>query len=67
MKCHDKDVDATYGLGFLPRLVYFEQGVPDPYVGDLGNEGEVLRWIADELKQDEIKAVTRLDILFFES
>ena len=59
MKCSDKDVDETFGLGYLPRLVYFEHGVPDPFVGDLGNEGEILRWIAGELRQDEIKSVTR--------
>ena len=35
VKCSDENVEETYGLGYLPRLVYFEGGVPEPFVGKI--------------------------------
>ncbi len=34
MKCSDDEVEEVYGIGYLPRLIYFEDGVPEPYKGD---------------------------------
>ena len=34
VKCSDEDVEEVYGIGYLPRLIYFEDGVPEPYKGD---------------------------------
>jgi hypothetical protein len=27
-------VEEVYGIGYIPRLIYFEDGVPEPYKGD---------------------------------
>ena len=59
IKCSDDDVEEIYGLGYLPRLVYFEGGVPEPFVGDEQNIDEILKWIRDEMKSEEIKKVTK--------
>ena len=59
IKCSDDNVEEIYGLGYLPRLVYFEGGVPEPFVGDEQNIDEILKWIRDELKSEEIKKVTK--------
>lgn len=59
VKCSDEDVEDQYGLGYLPRLVYFEGGVPEPFVGDEQNPQEILKWIRDELKSQDIKEVTK--------
>jgi hypothetical protein len=34
VKCADEDVEEEYGIGYLPRLIYFEGGIPEPYKGD---------------------------------
>ena len=34
MKCADDDVEEEYGIGYLPRLIYFDDGIPEPYKGD---------------------------------
>ena len=43
----------------MPRLVYFEGGVPEPFVGDEQNPNEILDWIKEELKSQDIKEVTK--------
>ena len=62
VKCSDEDVEQEYGLGYLPRLVYFEGGVPEPFVGDEQEPQAILDWIQAELKSHDIKEVTK-DIL----
>ena len=52
-------VEDEYGLGYLPRLIYFEGGVPEPFVGDEQEPQEILKWIQDELKSQDIKEVTK--------
>ena len=52
-------MEDEYGLGYLPRLVYFEGGVPEPFVGDEQNPPEILKWIQEELKSQDIKEVTK--------
>ena len=59
VKCSDEGVEDEYGLGYLPRLVYFERGVPEPFVGDEQNPDEIKKWIQDELKSEDIKEVTK--------
>ncbi len=58
LKCSQEGVDDEYGVGYLPRLVHMEMRVPVPYVGDLSNEGDMLRWIADVLRDTAVKEVT---------
>ena len=59
VKCSDFGVEDEYGLGYLPRLIYFEGGVPEPFVGDEQNPDLILKWIQDELQSEEIKEVTK--------
>ena len=59
VKCSDEGVDDHFGLGYLPRLVYFEQGIPEMFPGAEVNEAEVLNWIAMELNTNKIKLVSR--------
>jgi hypothetical protein len=59
VKCSDDNVEDEYGIGFVPRLIYFENGIPEPFLGDLNKENEILSWISEELSKDEIKSVSR--------
>ena len=40
-------------------MIYFEGGVPEPFVGDEQEPQEILKWIQDELKSQDIKEVTK--------
>ena len=42
----------------MPSLVYFENGVPEIFEGDIRNDNQIIKWMLDELKQEEIKDVT---------
>ena len=44
-----------FGLTMVPSLVYFENGVPSTYNGDLKNADNILGWITQELQQQIIK------------
>lgn len=41
----------------LPVLVYYENGIPSIYQGDLRNEDKVLRWLHTQVHSDEIEEV----------
>ena len=58
VKISDEGAIENYGIEDLPSLVYFENGVPEIYEGDLLNDGAVLKWMKSELKQEEIKEIT---------
>ena len=38
--------------------MYFENGVPEVFEGDIRNDNQIIKWMLDELKQEEIKHVT---------
>ena len=38
--------------------MYFENGVPELFEGDIRNDNQIIKWMLDELKQEEIKQVT---------
>ena len=59
LKCSDEDVDETYGIGYLPRLVYFQRGIPHPYEGDERNPDEIVRWVKQEVDTDELIIVNK--------
>ena len=58
VKISDEDSIDNYGIEDLPALVYFENGVPELYEGDLLNDEKILKWMQAELKQEEIKEIT---------
>ena len=66
VKISDEGAIDNYGIETLPALVYFENGVPEIYEGDLLNDGAVLKWMKSELKQEEIKEITVLDFSFID-
>eukprot|EP00092_Neocalanus_flemingeri_P058940 GFUD01070340.1.p1 GENE.GFUD01070340.1~~GFUD01070340.1.p1 ORF type:complete len:2430 (-),score=751.56 GFUD01070340.1:121-7410(-) len=59
VKCNDHGVDDHFGIGYLPRLVYFDKGIPEMFPGAEVNEAEVLGWISAELKANKIHLVSR--------
>ena len=58
VKISDDGAIDNYGIEVLPSLVYFDNGVPEVYEGDLLNDGAVLKWMKAELRQEEIKEIT---------
>ena len=59
LKCSDDDVDEEYGVGYLPRFVYFEAGIPKPFNGDESNKDMVKQWISKELATNDIVSVSK--------
>jgi hypothetical protein len=57
VKCSEPNAQRDYGLSQVPALVYFENGVPTIYPGDLKNDDEVLGWISAELSNQNIEEV----------
>ena len=58
VKISDEGAEEEFGIQDLPRLVYFENGVPEIFQGDIRNDNQIIKWMLDELKQQEIKDVT---------
>ena len=58
VKISDEGAGEEYGIEDLPSLVYFENGVPEIFEGDIRNDNQIIKWMLDELKQQEIKQVT---------
>ena len=51
-------ISKKYNVTGFPTLIYFENGVPEIYPGDLLNDDAILKWMLAELKQEEIKELT---------
>jgi hypothetical protein len=45
----------------MPCLVYFENGVPELYSGDLLNDNAIMKWMMSELKQVSSRYFRKLD------
>ncbi|XP_055609784.1 uncharacterized protein LOC129756793 isoform X4 [Uranotaenia lowii] len=58
VKMDDTEEAKDYGVTKFPKLVYFEQGVPTVFEGDLETEEEVLEWLERQTSSDEIEDVT---------
>ena len=58
VKISDEGATDAFGIEVIPSLVYFENGVPELYPGDLLNDDAILKWMLSELKQEEIKELT---------
>ena len=52
-------MDEEYGVGYLPRFVHFEFGVPKPFNGDESNKEMVKQWISKELITNELVMVSK--------
>ena len=58
VKISDDGAGDEYGIQDLPSLVYFENGVPEIFEGDIRNDNQIIKWMLEELKQEEIKDVS---------
>ena len=58
MEIGDEIKAQSLGINDLPALVYFEDNIPNIYTGDLRVERDVLDWLVEQLKSDEIEEVT---------
>jgi len=58
VKIDNADEAKEYGIEKLPKLLYFEKGIPTIYEGNLEKEEEVLRWMELQTSSDEIEDVT---------
>lgn len=65
VKIDNVEEAKEYGIEKLPKLLYFEKGIPTVYEGNLEKEEEVLRWMELQTSSDEIEDVTdeMLDII----
>ncbi|CAG0916199.1 unnamed protein product, partial [Notodromas monacha] len=65
VKISDAAEAKEYGFSKLPQMVYFENGIPSLYSGDLAQEDQVLDWLVRQVESDEIEDVTdeMLDML----
>jgi hypothetical protein len=58
VKIDNLDEAKEYGIEKLPKLLYFEKGIPTVYEGNLEKEEELLRWLELQTSSDEIEDVT---------
>ena len=58
-----KTTDASFaeevGVDSFPALVFFKDGVPNLYEGDLAVEEEVLDWLTEMKVENHIELITR--------
>ena len=60
VKISDDGAKDSFGIEAIPALVYFEDGIPELYEGDLLDDQAVMKWMRSELKQEEIKELSLL-------
>nr|CAG4638530.1 EOG090X0856 [Cyclestheria hislopi] len=65
VKIDNPEEAQEYGIDDIPSLVYFENGIPSLYDGDLTDEEQLLEWLIHQVESDEIEDVTdeMLDML----
>ncbi|XP_055690225.1 uncharacterized protein LOC129793827 isoform X4 [Lutzomyia longipalpis] len=59
VKTKDFSVAEEYGVVEYPALVYFEDGIPNVFEGQLNEEEEVLQWLITQRTEDRIELITR--------
>ncbi|XP_059615096.1 uncharacterized protein LOC132260781 isoform X3 [Phlebotomus argentipes] len=59
VKTKDFSVAEEYGVVEYPALVYFEDGIPNVFEGQLQEEEEVLQWLITQRTEDRIELITR--------
>ncbi|GFY48898.1 protein disulfide-isomerase [Trichonephila inaurata madagascariensis] len=64
LKTSDIAAAEKFGIEYLPALVFFYDGMPNIYPGDIKDEDEVLEWLITQLTKDEIEDVTEKMLLY---
>lgn len=47
-----------YGIDTVPKLIYFEKGIPTIYEGNLQDEEKLLKWLEEQTSSDQIEDIT---------
>lgn len=58
VKIDNADEAKEYGIVQVPKLLYFEKGIPTVYEGKLENEEDLLKWLEQQTTSDEIEDIT---------
>lgn len=58
VKIDNADEAKEYGIEKLPKLLYFEKGIPTVYEGNLEDEQSLLKWLEKQTTTDEIEDIT---------
>lgn len=59
VKTSDTKIARDYGVKHFPALIYFEEGQPSIYDGNLKEEEEVLVWLTHQKNEDTIENVNK--------
>ncbi|KAJ6617206.1 hypothetical protein Bhyg_17989, partial [Pseudolycoriella hygida] len=58
VKIDNPDEAAEYGIEQIPKLLYFEKGIPTIYEGKLEDEESLLKWLEQQTSSDQIEDIT---------
>lgn len=58
VKIDNADEAQEYGIDSVPKLLYFEKGIPTVYEGKLQDEESLLKWLEQQTSSDQIEDIT---------
>ncbi|XP_034174484.1 hulk isoform X1 [Osmia lignaria lignaria] len=58
VKIDNAEEAKEYGIEKVPSMLYFENGIPTLYEGNLEDEDKVLKWLEQQQKSDQIEDIT---------
>lgn len=58
VKIDNPEEALEYGITKVPKLIYFEKGIPTIYEGKLEDEERLLKWLEEQTSSDQIEDVT---------
>ncbi|XP_055374125.1 uncharacterized protein LOC129607269 isoform X7 [Condylostylus longicornis] len=58
VKIDNPEEALEYGIDKVPKLIYFEKGIPTIYEGNLEAEEKLLDWLEKQTSSDQIEDVT---------
>lgn len=58
VKIDDSSLEVSYGIKDPPALGFYKKQVPKFFDGDLSNEEDVLQWLVEQMKAEEIEDIT---------
>ncbi|XP_017960080.1 uncharacterized protein LOC108653796 isoform X3 [Drosophila navojoa] len=58
VKIDNPEEAVEYGINKVPKLIYFEKGIPTIYEGNLEDEEKLLKWLEEQTSSDQIEDIT---------
>ncbi|KAL9914156.1 hulk isoform 1-T1 [Glossina fuscipes fuscipes] len=58
VKIDNPEEALEYGITKVPKLIYFEKGIPTIYEGNLEDEEKLLKWLEEQTNSDQIEDIT---------